>query len=30
MDTDSLYVCLDSLVSKVGLTDNEKIVDFLD
>jgi DNA polymerase elongation subunit (family B) len=30
MDTDSLYVCLDSLVSKVGLTDKEKIIGFLD
>ena len=30
MDTDSLYVCLDSLVTKVGLTDKTKIVDFLD
>jgi len=30
MDTDSLYVCLDDLVTKVGLTDDEKIVDFLD
>ena len=30
MDTDSLYVCLDSLVSKVGLTDKEKIINFLD
>jgi DNA polymerase elongation subunit (family B) len=30
MDTDSLYVCLDSLVTKVGLTDNEKIINFLD
>ena len=30
MDTDSLYVCLDSLVSKVGITDKEKIVGFLD
>ena len=30
MDTDSLYVCLDSLVSKVGITDDKKIVDFLD
>jgi len=30
MDTDSLYVCLEDLVSKVGITDDEKIVDFLD
>jgi len=30
MDTDSLYVCLDSLVTKVGITDNEKIINFLD
>ena len=30
MDTDSLYVCLGDLVSKVGITDDEKIVDFLD
>jgi len=30
MDTDSLYVCLDNLVSKVGITDNEKIINFLD
>jgi len=30
MDTDSLYVCLDSLVTKVGLTDNEKTINFLD
>jgi len=30
MDTDSLYVCLDDLVTKVGLTDKNKIIDFLD
>ena len=30
MDTDSLYVCLDSLVSRVGITDKEKIIGFLD
>ena len=30
MDTDSLYVCLGDLVSKIGITDDEKIVDFLD
>jgi DNA polymerase elongation subunit (family B) len=30
MDTDSLYVCLEDLVSKIGITDDEKIVDFLD
>ena len=30
MDTDSLYVCLDNLVSRVGLTDKEKIIGFLD
>ena len=30
MDTDSLYVCLDSLVSRVGITDKEKIINFLD
>jgi len=30
MDTDSLYVCLGDLVSKVGITDNEKIINFLD
>jgi len=29
-DTDSLYVRLDKLVSKVGLTDKEKIINFLD
>jgi len=29
-DTDSLYVRLDDLVSRVGLTDKEKIVNFLD
>ena len=28
-DTDSLYVTLDDLVKKVGLTDKEKIIDFL-
>jgi len=30
MDTDSLYVCLDSLVSRIGITDKEKIIGFLD
>ena len=30
MDTDSLYVCLGDLVSKVGITDNVKIINFLD
>ena len=30
MDTDSLYVCLDDLVTKVGLTDTDKIIKFLD
>ena len=30
MDTDSLYVCLEDLVAKVGITDDEKIVNFLD
>ena len=30
MDTDSLYVCLGDLVSKIGITDDKKIVDFLD
>lgn len=30
MDTDSLYVCLEDLVSKIGITDDKKIVDFLD
>ena len=30
MDTDSLYVRLDDLVSRVGLTDKEKIIGFLD
>jgi DNA polymerase elongation subunit (family B) len=30
MDTDSLYVCLGDLVSKVGITGDEKIVNFLD
>ena len=30
MDTDSLYVCLDSLVARVGLSDKEKIIGFLD
>ena len=30
MDTDSLYVCLDDLVSRVGITDKEKIIGFLD
>jgi len=30
MDTDSLYVCLEDLVSKVGITGDEKIVNFLD
>ena len=29
-DTDSLYVRLDDLVSRVGLTDKEKVVNFLD
>ena len=29
-DTDSLYVCLDKLVTRVGLTDKKKIVEFLD
>ena len=30
MDTDSLYVCLDSLVSRIGISDKEKIIGFLD
>ncbi|MCH2405144.1 MAG: hypothetical protein MK200_02990 [Nitrosopumilus sp.] len=29
-DTDSLYVTLDSLVQKVGLTDTDKIIEFMD
>jgi len=29
-DTDSLYVTLDSLVQKVGLTDTNKIIEFMD
>ena len=29
-DTDSLYVTLDSLVQKVGLTDKDKIIEFMD
>ena len=29
-DTDSLYVTLDSLVEKVGLTDTKKIINFMD
>ena len=29
-DTDSLYVTLDSLVEKVGLTDTKKIIKFMD
>ena len=29
-DTDSLYVTLDDLIKKVGLTDKEKIINFLD
>jgi len=30
MDTDSLYVCLDSLVSRVGLTEEGDVIGFLD
>ena len=30
MDTDSLYVCLDSLVSRVGLSEEEDVIGFLD
>ena len=29
-DTDSLYVTLDSLVQRVGLTDTDKIIEFMD
>jgi len=29
-DTDSLYVTLDSLIQKVGLTDTDKIIEFMD
>ena len=29
-DTDSLYITLDSLVQKVGLTDTNKIIEFMD
>jgi len=29
-DTDSLYITLDSLVQKVGLTDTDKIIEFMD